>query len=103
MVLINSTFVRKTQIYLHHGPPKLQNATSEIQSVVIFIIQKEYHQNFDEEIPLIKEKFMKADYPLLFINSVVNEFQKGKECGDENFIIYYNFIISYSLKYPTVN
>ena len=77
MVLINSTFVRKTQIYLHHGPPKLQNATNEIQSVVIFIIQKEYHQNFDEEIPLIKEKFMKADYPLRFINSVVNEFQKG--------------------------
>ena len=43
--------------------------------------------NFDEEIPLIKEKIMKADYPLRFINSVVNEFQKGKECGDESFII----------------
>ena len=41
--------------------------------------------NFDEEIPLIKETFMKADYPLLFINSVVNEFQKGNECGDESF------------------
>ena len=30
---------------------------------------------------------MKADYPLRFINSVVNEFQKGKECGDESFTI----------------
>ena len=30
---------------------------------------------------------MKADYPLRFINSVVNEFQKGKKCGDESFII----------------
>ena len=30
---------------------------------------------------------MKADYPLRFINSVVNEFQKGKECGDESYII----------------
>ena len=30
---------------------------------------------------------MKADYPLRFINSVANEFQKGKECGDESFII----------------
>ena len=30
---------------------------------------------------------MKADYPLRFINRVVNEFQKGKECGDESFII----------------
>ena len=29
---------------------------------------------------------MKADYPLYFINSVFNEFQKGKECGDESFI-----------------
>ena len=36
--------------------------------------------NFDEEVPLIKEKFMKADYLLRFINSVVTEFQKGKEC-----------------------
>ena len=43
--------------------------------------------NFDEEIPLIKEKFMKADYPLHFINSVINEFQKGKDGGDESFII----------------
>ena len=29
---------------------------------------------------------MKADYPLPFINSLVNEFQKGKKCGDESFI-----------------
>ena len=48
---------------------------------------KRISSNFDEEIPLIKEKFMKADYPLRCINSVVNEFQKGKECGDESFII----------------
>ena len=33
--------------------------------------------NFDEEIPLIKEKFMKTYYSLCFINTVVNEFQKG--------------------------
>ena len=33
--------------------------------------------NFDEEIPLIKEKFMKTDYSLCFINTVVNEFQKS--------------------------
>ena len=30
---------------------------------------------------------MKADYLLCFINSVVDDFQKGKECGDETFII----------------
>ena len=29
---------------------------------------------------------MKSDYPLRFFNSVVNEFQKGKEYGDESFI-----------------
>ena len=34
----------KTQNYLHHGPPKLQNAINEIQSMVISIVQKEYHQ-----------------------------------------------------------
>ena len=30
---------------------------------------------------------MKADYPMRFIYSVVSEFQKGKECGDESFKI----------------
>ena len=27
---------------------------------------------------------MKPDYPLSFINSLVNKFQKGKECGDDS-------------------
>ena len=48
---------------------------------------KRISSKFDEEIPLIKEKFIKAGYPLHFINSIVNEFQKGEECGDESFII----------------
>jgi len=43
--------------------------------------------NFDEEIPLIKEQFLKADYPLRFVNSVINEFHKSKEILEENFII----------------
>ena len=30
---------------------------------------------------------MKADYPLRFIEGVVNEFQEGKKCADESFII----------------
>ena len=48
---------------------------------------KKISSNFDKETPLIKEKLVKADYPLRFINSVVNEFQNGNECGDESFII----------------
>ena len=66
MVLINSTFIRKTQNYLHHGPPELQNAINEIHSMMTSIVK--------EESPSDKRKFMKADYPLPFINSVVNEF-----------------------------
>ena len=59
------------------------------QNIINFHLHhsKKISSNFDEEIPLIKEKFMDTDYPLRFINSVVNEFQKGKECGDESFII----------------
>ena len=30
---------------------------------------------------------MKTDYPLSFIKSVINEFQKGKDHGYESFII----------------
>ena len=39
---------------------------------------KRISSNFDEEIPLVKEKFIKANYPLRFINSVINKFQKVK-------------------------
>ena len=35
---------------------------------------KRISSNFEEEISLVKEKFIKAVYPLRFINSVVNEF-----------------------------
>ena len=34
---------------------------------------------FDKKIPLIKEKFMKTDYPLRFINSVMIKFQRGEK------------------------
>ena len=51
--------------------------------------------------------FKKANYILCFNNTVVNEFQKGKECRDESFIIPTSLFelqnFSYSLKYPTVN
>ena len=59
-------FTGKTQNYLHHGPLKLENTINKIQSMVIFIVQ--ISLNFDKEIPLIKEKFMKDDCPLHFIN-----------------------------------
>ena len=87
MVPVNSTFIGKTQNYLHHGPAKLQNSLKQYTIKYDLHRSKRISSNFDEKIPLIKEKFMKADYPLHFINSVVNEFQKGKECGDESFII----------------
>ena len=45
----NSTFIGKTQNWLHHGPAKLQNAINEIQWMVIFIVQKEYHQTLTKQ------------------------------------------------------
>ena len=35
----------------------------------------------------MKAKFKKADYLLRFISCVINEFQKGKDHGNESFII----------------
>ena len=52
--------------------------------MTIFIVQKT--KNFDKEVPLIKE-VLKTDYSLHFINNVINVFQKGKDHGDESFII----------------
>ena len=58
---------------------------NETQSMAIFIDEKFHHIN--EETTLIKKRFLEADYPLSFIESVVNEFQKGKECEDDGFIV----------------
>ena len=51
-----------------------------------------------------------ADDPLRFINSVVNEFQKWEECGDESFIIRpslfeitKNYYIHHGVKWRSVN
>ena len=63
MIPINVPFIGKTQNYLHHGPPKLQNAINKIQSMGIFMIQNEYHQTLAKISLLIKEKIMKVDYP----------------------------------------
>ena len=46
---INSTFTGKGQNYHHHGPTKLQNATNKIQSMTIFIFQKEFHQTLTKK------------------------------------------------------
>ena len=50
-VSVNSTFIGKTQNYFQHGPPKLQNAINGIQSMVIFIVQKEHHQTLTKKSP----------------------------------------------------
>ena len=63
--------MEKTPNYLHHGSPQLRSVINKMQSIAIFIVKKEYHQTSTKKIPLIKEKFMKADYPLRFINSSV--------------------------------
>ena len=68
MVPINSTFIRKSQNYLHHGP-QLQNIIKVIQSMTILIVEKKITSSFDEKIPLIKENIMNTDYPSRFINS----------------------------------
>ena len=49
MVSINSTFTRKVQGYHDHGPPTLQNAVNGIQTIAIFIIQKEFYQTLMKE------------------------------------------------------
>ena len=70
-------FSEKIQNWHHCGPTKLQNAINEIQLVVIFVIQKVF-LNEREEKPT------RVDYPMRFINSVINEFKKSKDHGDEN-------------------
>ena len=71
-------FARKVQNYLHHGskkPPKCYKRNTINDDLHP---SKRISSNLDEEILLIKDNFLKADYPLPFINSVINEFRKGK-------------------------
>ena len=62
---------------------------------VLFDWLNNYHPNIKVTIEVNPRKFLntktpkfiKDEYALRFINSVVNEFYKDKECGDESFII----------------
>ena len=66
--IININGAYKFNVYrknkhLHNGPSKLQNAIKEIQSMVIFIVQKEYHQNLKKSLwipPNLLTKFHKV-------------------------------------------
>ena len=51
---------------------------------------KNISSEIDEEIPLKKEKFRKAKYPLRFINSIINQFitfNNSNNDEDGSFII----------------
>ena len=88
MVPINSTFIKKKNTKL--PLPWTSKTTKRYKRNTVngdLHFSKRISSNFDAENPLIKEKFVKADFPMCFINIVVNEFQKGKEYGDERFII----------------
>ena len=72
-------FIKNTQNYFHHGPSKLQNAINEIELMAVCTdCSKRVSLNWDKETTLRKEHFIKADHPLCFTNSIVNEFQKGR-------------------------
>ena len=46
---INSTLIGRTEKYLPHGPPKLQNALKEMQLIKMFIVQKEDDQTLTKK------------------------------------------------------
>ena len=46
-------------LMLHFGPSKFQNAINEIQSTVIFIVQKEYHQTLTKKSLWWKKSWLK--------------------------------------------
>ena len=79
MISVTSTFTGKAKKF------QISRALQTIQSKVICIVQKEFHQT-SQDIHLIKENFIKADYLLRFINRVIND-HKGKDHGDEDLII----------------
>ena len=49
---------------------------------------KRIASNFEKEIKSIRQIFIKADYPLMFLNSVINQFKNPKKDEmDESYII----------------
>lgn len=67
MIPINSTFVVKTQNYLHHGPPKPQNTINKCNQWQSSSFKNNFIK-FNEENQQTKEKFKS-----LLSNYTVNE------------------------------
>ena len=87
MLPINSTFIGKNKKLPLPWTSKTQKRYKQNTINADLHRSKRISSNFEDEILLIKEKFMKDDYPLRFISSVVNEFQKCQECGEKSFVI----------------
>ena len=45
---------------------------------------KKISTNFKEEIKFIRNKFIKADFPLPFINSVIKDFNNQQKIAQQN-------------------
>ena len=47
--------------------------------------------NLDNELLIIKKKFLAADYPHKFINSIINKFVENENKKEEEYLIPQNF------------
>ena len=53
---------------------------------------KRITSNLDNELVIIKKKFLAADYPHKFINSVINTFIEKESKKEEEYLIPQNFL-----------
>ena len=52
---------------------------------------KRIASNLDNELLIIKKKFLAADYPHKFINSIINKFVENENKKEEEYLIPQNF------------
>ena len=76
-------YIEKKQKFQLIGLHGCLSETKETVSKQISIVKK-IPTNFKEEITFIRNIFIKADFPLPFINSVIKDFNNQQETAQKN-------------------
>ena len=75
---------RKEAKILVHWSSQIPNRYKRNSIKVDLHRSKKISINFKEEIKFIRNKFIKADFPLPFINSVIKDFNNQKKIVQQN-------------------
>ena len=82
-IYVTKGYRKETKVPGHQSSHILQKYKRNIVIADLHCAKRDFH-NFKEKIEFIRSKFLKADFPLPFINSLIKDFINQQETVQQN-------------------